>query len=934
MIVIKVIGGLGNQIAQYAFGLSLKYMFSIDVKLDITSFDNYTLHKYELNNYFLELEEASDDEIKIAKKMKVVLEDTLLFDEKYYEGLQVGSYFDGYWGDFRYSINVLQQLRKTFNYKYSLNSSALIIEKLVRNSNSVSVHIRRGDYVTNTNCFLLPIQYYIDSILYLANNLNSPKFFFFSDDVEWVKENLKIPFDHLFVSDAEEITNIEDFELIRLCKHHINANSTFSTWASRLNTNGIVISPQKHFKEDDHWLISNFGSIFQPLLFPNWISMPIKKNIKNSYLDIAGGHNSNKPITIAVHSFYEELSIDGFLFKNKDSPIGHNLLKPFGDLYAYGRQHGINFVTLDQIEKYEDLEAIIFLDRPSSNSELIFKVMSLNIKKYLVIYETPVVKADNWDVEYHKLFDRIFTWNDSYVDGIRYIKINWPIDTISEYDFEVAKTLFHQRKLCVMISGNKKSEHPSELYSRRKETIRWFENNASNDFDLFGFGWDISEYPSFSGLAANKLQVLTKYRFSICYENATNFPGYITEKILDCFLSCVVPVYLGAANIEDWIPKECYVDRRSFDNDSDMYKFISEMDADSYNQYLDNINFFLNSAKSYPFSIECFITTISSFIVKDVRLFRNEIPKITVAIPTYNNSRYLRDSIESVLNQNIDDLELIVLDNFSSDETLGIVFSYSQDRRVRYVRNTRNIGGPYNWRNAYRISCGNYIAILSGDDFFMPVHLLSMLDSLENNLESSLAYCPCIWIDELNKPITVMNHPGHFQANYVGGRDEVSDLLIYDSYITPSAAVIRRAVLDEIGEIDLDLKGAHDYDFWIRVAEFNSNFIFHKSPTVCYRIHDSQDTKFQIDSGYVLSDFIRILRSTIERKVSVFSKSVGVKIYEALVLKFQSFPEHIRLENSHHLTAFSDILLPNKFVNPSLDVHGLDESNIPVPDSH
>jgi glycosyltransferase involved in cell wall biosynthesis len=646
----------------------------------------------------------------------------------------------------------------------------------------------------------------------------------------------------------------------------------------------------------------------------------------DTYLDIAGGHNSNYPITIAIHSFYEELTIDGFLFKNMEAPIGHNLLKPFCDLYAYGKQHGINFVTLDQIDNYEVLEAIIFLDRPRDNSIIVQNVMNLSIKKYLLIYETPVVKPDNWDIEYHNLFDRVFTWNDLFVNGNRYVKINFSIDPVAEYDFDVAKTLFHQRKLCVMISGNKKSHHVNELYSKRIDTIRWFEQNALNEFDLFGVGWNISENPSFRGPVSEKLKVLTRYRFSICYENATNYPGYITEKMLDCFISCVVPVYFGAINIEDWIPKDCYVDRRSFDSDLDMYNYISNMNVDTYNKYLDSINLFLNSSKSYPFSIECFITTISSFVVKDVRLLRNEIPKITVAIPTYNNSLFLRDSIESVLSQNIDDLELIILDNFSSDETLNIVFSYCHDRRVRYVRNTRNIGGPYNWRNAYRISVGHYIAVLSGDDFYMPDHLSRMIESLDNNIEASLAYCPCIWIDKLNKPIALMNHPGHFDTSYVGGRDEVSDLLIYDSYITPSAAVIRRLVLDQIGEIDLELKGAHDYDLWIRIAEKNSNFIFHKSPTTCYRIHNNQDTNFQLKNGYVLTDFIHIIRSTLKRNVSIFSRVISHKIYEALISKFQSFPERIRLENLRDLSALSEILLSSESLMHSNEIGKSDGS--------
>ncbi len=121
----------------------------------------------------------------------------------------------------------------------------------------------------------------------------------------------------------------------------------------------------------------------------------------------------------------------------------------------------------------------------------------------------------------------------------------------------------------------KKSVTRCELYSERIRAIRWFEKNQPSQFDLYGKGWDLTlppnlspfrpvlqplydlvfpHYPSYRGGITSKRAILKHYKFSICYENARDIPGYITEKIFDCFFAGCVPVYLGASNVTDYIP--------------------------------------------------------------------------------------------------------------------------------------------------------------------------------------------------------------------------------------------------------------------------------------------------------------------------------------------------------------------------------------------
>ena len=135
-------------------------------------------------------------------------------------------------------------------------------------------------------------------------------------------------------------------------------------------------------------------------------------------------------------------STDGFIFKNRNASIGHNLLKPWVDLHTYGQANGMRFVTVDQVASLAELDAIIFMDRPRQDSAAANALLALDIPKYLCIFETALIKPDNWDTEFHKLFTRVFTWSDAHVDHIRYQKFNFAIDPESPFDFEVLKTAF------------------------------------------------------------------------------------------------------------------------------------------------------------------------------------------------------------------------------------------------------------------------------------------------------------------------------------------------------------------------------------------------------------------------------------------------------------------------------------------------------------
>ncbi len=264
-----------------------------------------------------------------------------------------------------------------------------------------------------------------------------------------------------------------------------------------------------------------------------------------------------------------------------------------------------------------------------------------DVPAYVMLLESPVIRPDDQNKELLAHYRKVFTWNDDLIDGHRYIKINTPNNIIVN-EFRG----WHGRdRLCCMIAGNKSANQtsPLELYSERVRTIRWFEQHAPQDFDLFGTGWDAPaarqgllgkvlgrlqrqlfsrigkvNFPSYRGKVVSKLETLQRYRFSICYENVRDIPGYITEKIFDSFFAGCVPVYWGASNVSTHIPETCFIDRRKFANHEDLYKFMHSMTETEYTCYQEQIATFLTSEQARPFSAEFFAETICTTIVRDL----------------------------------------------------------------------------------------------------------------------------------------------------------------------------------------------------------------------------------------------------------------------------------------------------------------------------
>ena len=297
---------------------------------------------------------------------------------------------------------------------------------------------------------------------------------------------------------------------------------------------------------------------------------------------------------VAVHNHYEFITTDGFLFKNHNSNVGHNLLRPWVELYKLCQSTGIELYTLDQVDPTE-LDLVIYMDRPRTEPDI------GNAKKALILYEPEIVLPQNWDPAYHDQFVKVLTWNDKLIGG-RYEKHNFTVDWNDRLNVEIHASEFERRKLLCMIQTAKNFNHPNSLYPKRIDAIFWFQQNAMFEFDLYGKGWDIKTFFSAKGTTDNKIKTYRNYKFALTFENCNNATGYISEKVLDAFMAGIVPVYWGAPNIYDHIPRECFIDATDFGGWEELYGFLRGVKYERYLEYLENIDNWIRSEKAIPFS--------------------------------------------------------------------------------------------------------------------------------------------------------------------------------------------------------------------------------------------------------------------------------------------------------------------------------------------
>jgi hypothetical protein len=280
MIVVKLMGGHSNQLFQYALGRSLSHRLGAKLYMDVDWFDNapqgdtrrfYELAGYNIQQNFisakrLALVEKSDANLKtrVYKITKGLIKPRLLhYREKSHAfdqavlNLPDNVYLEGFWQNEKYFKDIRPILLKEIELVTPLKSKARGYLRQIKDTESLSLHVRRGDYITNPEAKrfhgLTPMEYYTAAVDLLQKRLPEEplRIFVFSNDLDWCKQNLKFKLPTTFVEGNQ--TGAEDMRLMKHCKHNILANSSFSWWGAWLNqnTDKIVIAPKVWFLDKE-----------------------------------------------------------------------------------------------------------------------------------------------------------------------------------------------------------------------------------------------------------------------------------------------------------------------------------------------------------------------------------------------------------------------------------------------------------------------------------------------------------------------------------------------------------------------------------------------------------------------------------------------------------------------------------------------------------
>lgn len=279
MITVALSGGLGNQMFQYAAAKALSIRLGVGIKIDLSSFlanqERSWTRDFELSVFNIQTENICKTiswRIKYAWKVmpfvrqypwgqRLLLLNRIFRDKNThqydfrFERLTNPFTLLGYFQTEKYFLYYRENILKEFAFKHSLNVQNEEMSKRILATNAVSVHIRRGDYIMNPHANQIfaecSANYYEQAIEFIKQRIDSPVFYFFSDDIEWVKQNFQGIESAVFVNFNQGKDSYNDMRLMSLCKHNIIANSSFSWWGAWLNqySEKIVIAPKQWFKK-------------------------------------------------------------------------------------------------------------------------------------------------------------------------------------------------------------------------------------------------------------------------------------------------------------------------------------------------------------------------------------------------------------------------------------------------------------------------------------------------------------------------------------------------------------------------------------------------------------------------------------------------------------------------------------------------------------
>jgi hypothetical protein len=283
MIVVKLMGGMGNQMFQYAFGRFLSLRNKTDLFLDLTYLKdrtprkNFVFRDYDLDVFNIEIKEIDRQTIervfssrqtskgllkllnfKSKRPNTISLEEKAFSYQNNYNLDSTNIYLDGYWQSPKYFESIEHVIRKDFTFKNSMDSKQLEMANKIKSVNSVCINFRRTDFINvkDANDFhgVTPLEYYQKAIIKIQGGVSNPELFVFSDDIEWCRQYFNADIPTTYVDYTYKGPKFDIYlNLMTLCNHFIIPNSTFAWWGAWLSENPdkIVIAPKQWFANEE-----------------------------------------------------------------------------------------------------------------------------------------------------------------------------------------------------------------------------------------------------------------------------------------------------------------------------------------------------------------------------------------------------------------------------------------------------------------------------------------------------------------------------------------------------------------------------------------------------------------------------------------------------------------------------------------------------------
>jgi hypothetical protein len=274
VIVIKLVGGLGNQMFEYAAAKGLAAKLGTDVQMDRSWFGqialedtprHYELDSFKLSQDFVDFKPFFAGTNLLSRGIVLVAHVfgrkvlNLYLEPHYHYNADFSkqpdsTYLDGYFQSEKYFVHIREDLLSDFSWaKPAAGKNKKLLEVITKDENSVSIHVRRGDYVSNENAAefhgLRGIGYYQAAVKIIEKSVKKPNYYVFSDEPDWCKVNLKFKHNTTYIDWNAD--GAEDMRLMKSCRHNVLANSSFSWWGAWLNANEdkIVVAPRQWFND-------------------------------------------------------------------------------------------------------------------------------------------------------------------------------------------------------------------------------------------------------------------------------------------------------------------------------------------------------------------------------------------------------------------------------------------------------------------------------------------------------------------------------------------------------------------------------------------------------------------------------------------------------------------------------------------------------------